>query len=143
MITFEGEAIYELIPQRKPMMMVDAFYGATESEADTGFTIANDNIFCIDGFFVEPGLIEHIAQSASALTGYQALVANRPPPLCLIGEVKKCRIYFLPRAGDTLRTHIRILSEALDVSLFSAETIVDGETVVLCQMKIYNKSLSC
>ena len=139
MITIQGEAIFELIPQRKPMMMVDAFYGATESEADTGFTIANDNLFCNDGLFVEPGLIEHIAQSASVLAGYQALVANRPSPLCLIGEVKKCRIFFLPRTGDTLRTHIRILSEALGVSLLSAETIVGGETVVRCQMKIYNK----
>ena len=131
------EAIKNLIPQREPMIMVDAFYEATESEAETGLTIANNNLFCNDGLFTEPGLIEHIAQSASAFAGYKALLANKPAPTGFIGEVKKCRFHFLPRAGEELRTHIRILTEVLGVSLLTAETIVDGQTVVQCQMKIF------
>lgn len=133
----QGEAILELIPQRDPMIMIDALYGATESEADTGLTIANDNLFCSEDVFEEPGLIEHIAQSASAFAGYLAKTANRPTPLGFLGEVKKFRIHFLPHAGDVLHTHIRILAEALGVSLLAAETKVNGETAVQCQMKIY------
>ena len=136
---FTGEAIKALIPQREPMLMVDAFYPATEWEADTGLTIANDNLFCKDGFFTESGLIEHIAQSASALAGLKALSANKPPPLGLLGEVRKCRIHFLPCAGDKLHTHIHILSEALNVSLLTAETTANGKTAVQCQMKIFIK----
>ena len=137
MIEIRNEAIKNLIPQREPMIMVDTFHEATESEANTGLTIANDNLFCYDGLFTEPGLVEHIAQSASAFAGFKALLAKKKPPLGFIGEVKKCWIYFLPRVGDKLQTHIRILTEVLNVSLLAAETIVNGEIAVQCQMKIY------
>ena len=132
-----GKAIMELIPQRDPMIMIDVFFGATDSEADTGLTITKDNLFCNAGVFEESGLVEHIAQSASAFAGYKARLANRPAPTGLIGEVKKFRIYFLPQAGDTLHTHIRILSEALGISLLVAETLVNDEVAVCCQMKIF------
>ena len=135
----KGEGIKELIPQRFPIIMVDTFYGATDSEADTGLTVADDNLFCCEGSFAEPGLVEHIAQSASAFAGYKAKVKNQPTPIGFIGEVKKFRINFLPRTGDKLLTHIRILSEVLGVSLLTAETTVNGEIAAQCQMKIFIK----
>jgi predicted hotdog family 3-hydroxylacyl-ACP dehydratase len=139
MAEIRGEGIKELIPQREPIVMVDTLYGATESEADTGLTVADGNLFCSDGYFTEPGLVEHIAQSVSAFAGYRAKTENRPVPLGLIGEVKKFRIHFMPRAGDRLRTHIRILSEAFGVFLLTAETEVNGEIAALCQMKMFIK----
>jgi len=148
MVNIRGEAIKELIPQREPMLMIDTFYDATVTEtdtgyavteADTGYTVAKDSLFCSDYGFEEPGLVEHIAQSASAMAGYKAKLTNEPTPLGFIGEVKKCRIHFLPRAGDELRTHIRILSELFGVSLLAAETKVNGELAVQCQMKIFIK----
>ena len=135
----KGEAIRELIPQREPMIMIDALCEATESEAVTGLTVTEDNLFCSNDLFEEPGLVEHIAQSASAFAGYKAKVANRLTPLGFIGEVKKCRIHFLPHVGDVLRTHICVLSEALGVSLLTAETGVNGDVAVQCQIKIYIK----
>jgi len=131
-----GEAIKELIPQRDPMIMIDVFYDATESEAVAGLTICEKNLFCENGYFTEAGLIEHIAQSASAFAGYKAKVAGKPTPIGFLGEVRKCRINFLPRAGDELRTHIRTLTEVNSITLLEAETTVNGKTVVQCQMKI-------
>jgi len=139
MAEIKGEGIKELIPQRDPIIMVDTFYGATDDEADTGLTIAEDNLFCSEGLFGEPGLVEHIAQSASAFAGYKAKVKNEPTPVGFIGEVKKFRIHFLPHSGDALHTHIRILSEVLGISLLTAETKVNGEVVAQCQMKIFIK----
>ena len=135
----KGEGIKDLIPQRDPMIMVDTFYGATESDADTGLVVAEDNLFCSEGVFMEPGLVEHIAQSASAFAGYKAKVKNEPTPIGYIGEVKKFRINFLPCRGDELRTHIRIISEIFGVSLLTAETTVNGEVAAQCQMKIFIK----
>jgi len=137
MVAIRGEAIRELIPQRDPMIMLDVFYDATVSEANTGFTISNDTIFSSGGFLTEPGLIEHIAQSASAFAGYKAKIANEPTPLGFIGEVKKFHIHFLPCVGDELITHIFILSEALGVSLLAVDTKVNGKIAVEGQMKIY------
>jgi len=137
MVNIRGEAIKALIPQREPMLLLDVFYDATETEAETGLTVSEDNLFCWDGWLKEPGLVEHIAQSASAFAGYKAKLANRQTPLGFIGEVRKCRIHFLPKVGDELRTTIRILTEVLGVSLLSAETKANGATVVQCQMKIF------
>jgi predicted hotdog family 3-hydroxylacyl-ACP dehydratase len=139
MAEIRGEGIKELIPQREPIIMVDAFYGATESEADTELVVSDDNLFCSEGCFTEPGLVEHIAQSASAFAGYKAKVENRPAPIGFIGEVKKFHIHFLPRTGDRLYTHICILSEVLGVSLLTGETRVNGEIAAQCRMKIFIK----
>jgi predicted hotdog family 3-hydroxylacyl-ACP dehydratase len=141
MTKIRGEGIKELIPQRDPIMMLDVFDGATatDTEADTGLTLTDDNLFCSEGFFQEPGLIEHIAQSASALAGYKAKIKNKSTPVGFIGEVKKFRIHFLPRSSDVLCTHIRIVSEVLGISLITAETRVNDAVAAQCQMKIYIK----
>ncbi|MDR1724194.1 MAG: hydroxymyristoyl-ACP dehydratase [Tannerella sp.] len=131
--------INDLIPQREPMIMLDAFFWATDSEACTGLTVADDNLFCGEGFFTEPGLIEHIAQSASAFAGYQAKIAGRPVPIGLIGEVKKFRINFLPCTNSKLCTHLRIISEVFNVTLISAETKVNDSIAAEGLMKIYVK----
>ena len=137
MLEIRGEAIKNLMLQREPMIMVDVLYEVAESEAETGFTVAKDTLFCSEGSFTEPGLIEHIAQTASVFAGYNASLKNKPVPLGFIGEVKKCRIYFLPLVNDELRTHIHVISEIFGVTLLSAETKVNGKTAVQCQMKIY------
>lgn len=134
---FEGEQIKKLIPQRDPIIMIDSLYDATEFEANTGLSILEDNFFCENGKFTEPGLIEHIAQSASAFAGYTAYAQNKPAPIGFLGEVKKLHIYKLPVIGSHLRTHIHIISEAMGISLLSAETITDtGIQIAECKMKI-------
>ena len=54
-----------------------------------------------------------------------------------IGEIKKCVIARLPKAGESLVTEIDIVSEVGDISLARAVTRVGGETVCECQMKIF------
>lgn len=134
---YQGEQIKELIPQRFPIMMVDTLYEADETDCLTGLTISQDNMFCEEGEFIEPGLIEHIAQSASAHAGVKAKMKNEPTPVGYIGEVKKFKLGAKPKAGASLITTIHIVSEVQNVSLIKAETKVDGEVVASCQMKIF------
>lgn len=137
---FEGEGIKELIPQRYPIMMVDTFYDATELECNTGLTILEDNIFCENGLLLEPGIIEHIAQSASAHAGYkEKLKKSENPPVGYIGEVKKFKLNRKPKIGEELKTNIKITSEVMNVSLIKTETKVDDELIASCQMKIFIK----
>ncbi|MDR2765034.1 MAG: hydroxymyristoyl-ACP dehydratase [Tannerella sp.] len=134
---FEGEQLCDLIPQRAPMVMVDVFYEGNDTEAFTGLTVHPDNLFCVDGKLTEPGLIEHIAQSASALAGYRAFRKQQPAPVGYIGEIRKLNLFRLPATGESLRTSIRILSEIMNVSLLTAETLSGDEVVVSGQMKIF------
>lgn len=137
---YEGEGIKELIPQRHPIMMVDTFYDATEMECNTGLTILKDNIFCEKGSLLEPGIIEHIAQSASAHAGYKEKLKNSlNPPIGYIGEVKKFKLFRKPNVGEHLRTNIKIASEVMNVSLIKTETRVNEEIIASCQMKIFIK----
>ena len=65
----QGDALLELIPQRNPIIMVDAFYGMQENESYTSLTLTDNNIFVHNGKFDECGIIEHIAQSCATKTG--------------------------------------------------------------------------
>lgn len=39
-----------------------------------------DNVFCIDSQLIEPGIIEHSAQSAAAFAGYRYFLGGRGAP---------------------------------------------------------------
>jgi len=134
-----GEAIFQLIPQRPPIVMVDVVWSATDTEAETGLTIQEDNIFVRDGRFREPGMIEHIAQSAAAFAGYDAFTRDEEPKLGYIGEIKDCNLNVLPKVGDELRTTIQLVAEVGGIRLISAETKVKDEVVAGCMMKIFLK----
>ena len=135
---YQGEDIKKLIPQRDPIMMVDKFYCAEGENAETGLTIKENNYFIEeDGMMAEPGLIEHIAQSASAFAGHKALVAGDPLPVGYIGEVKKFHCYSRPAVGAELHTIITMGAEVNGVTLLSGKTSVDGVVVADTQMKIF------
>ncbi len=136
---FVGDALYRLIPQRPPIVMVDALADATDDGANTALTVATDNIFCSEGRLREPGLIEHIAQSAAAFAGFATYKQGLPPKLGYIGELKKIRINVLPLVGDTLRTTLHVLGEAAGITLLEAETRVGDTVVASGQMKIFIK----
>lgn len=133
------EDIKELLPQRAPILMVDELLEANGEEAQTSFIVPPGNFFLDEeGRLEASGLIEHIAQSASAFAGYRATLAGASePPVGYIGEVKDFRCHHCPQVGDELRTTIRLGPEVEGVMLLSGETRV-GETVVAeTQMKIF------
>jgi len=138
-VIFRDESIYQLIPQRPPIVMVDVVWSATDEGAETGLTIREDNIFVQKGLFREPGLIEHIAQSAAAFAGYGTFVRGEQPKLGFIGEIKECIFHQLPRVGCELHTTIRMIAVVKGISLISAETTCEGQPVANCQMKIFIK----
>ncbi len=134
---FKGEELEKLLNQRPPILMVDALYNAEGDQAEAGLTIDASNIFVVDGELTEAGVIEHIAQSASAFVSYRANQGNAKALLGFIGEVKKLKfVGSLPQVGQTLKTTISITSEVMGITLFTAKSKVGEEVVVECQMKL-------
>lgn len=136
---FTDADLFALIPQRPPIVMVDLLQNVTESEADTGLFIKEDNIFTQNGQLQEPGLIEHIAQSAAAFAGFRGYASGEEPKLGYIGELKRLFLYARPDVGARLSTHLRVLGEAAGITLLAAETRVGDEVVATGQMKIFLK----
>ena len=130
--------IRELIPQRPPILLVDGLESVEGDTAVSTLTVRADNCFTDEeGVLSEAGVVEHIAQSASALAGYKAVEAGATtPPVGYIGEVKKFRLHRLPHIGETLRTTIRFGTEVEGVTLLSAETRSGEELIASTQMKI-------
>lgn len=132
-----GEEIFRLIPQRPPMVMVDVLYSADETGGRTGLTVSPANVFCINGFLTEPGLIEHSAQSAAAFAGYRYFLAGEDPHVGLIGEIKTFRIARTPKTGETLKTNVNVIGEAMGMSLVETETFSGDEKIAGGQIKIF------
>lgn len=132
-------SIKQLIPQRDPILMVDELLEVDGERATACLTVRPGNIFLSDaGTLEESGVIEHIAQSASAFAGYKAIMAGASePPVGYIGEVKKFRSIRRPVLGERLVTTIEMGTEVNGVTLLSAYTLVEDEKVAETQMKIY------
>ena len=114
---YKGAEILQLIPQRNPFIMVDEFEAReapTSKESLTGASCATSLYVRLDNYFTLPngelsesGLIEHIAQSASALAGYVAVEQGATqPPVGMIAELKHFNCLRRPHAGDQVTTRV-------------------------------------
>ena len=133
--------IKKLIPQRSPIIMVDELLCVNGEEVTCQLTVRQDNFFIDDdGLMAEPGLIEHIAQSASAFAGYRDVEAGATePPVGYIGEVKNFHLYKRPNVGDILTTTITMGPEVEGITIIRGETKIGEETIADTQMKIFVK----
>ncbi len=135
---YSGDEIKQLIPQRDPIVMVDALIDVEGDVCHTALTVAEDNFFveADDRLMAEPGLIEHIAQSASAFEGYRYAQQGLPAPVGYIGEVKKFHCYRRPAIGERLETTITMGPKVNEITIITGETRVGDEVVADTQMKI-------
>lgn len=127
--------ILKLIPQRPPMVMIDALIYYDASKVISGYMIPKDNLFVQNTKFTEPGLIEHMAQTVALYTGYHFYINNMQAPEGYIGAVKGVEINKLPNVGDQLETEVIILQEIMGVTLVKGTTRLHGEVIMTAQMK--------
>ncbi|MGK0385891.1 MAG: 3-hydroxyacyl-[acyl-carrier-protein] dehydratase [Patiriisocius sp.] len=128
--TIEG-----LIPQKKPFVMVDALLAFTSDTITAGLTISEDNLFTDDGFFREPGIIEHMAQSVALHTGYDFFLKKEQAPTGYIGAIKKISVTKLPKIDDSLETTVQIIQEFMGITLVEINTYCNGELIASGEMK--------
>ena len=129
--------IIDLIPQRPPMVMIDQLELCTIDITITNFTIKADNIFCKDGLFNEPGLIENIAQTAAARAGYIAKQKNEEPVVGFIGSVKRLKINALPKVGSQITTSVESMHDIGNVSIVKGVIKQNNEVIAECEMNIF------
>ncbi|MEI6124539.1 MAG: hydroxymyristoyl-ACP dehydratase [Bacteroidota bacterium] len=136
----QGDDVLKLIPQRPPIVMVDALISAQDKKTVSGFTVKADNIFVKDGYLLEPGIIENIAQSAAMGVGYMCNLNNKKVPLGFIGAIKNLNIYMLPQIADIMHTEIQVDYEVFDATLITGRVYVNEVLIAQAEMKIFLKS---
>jgi predicted hotdog family 3-hydroxylacyl-ACP dehydratase len=132
-----GDNILTLIPQRPPMVMIDALVSAGEERAESTLVISNKNIFIKNGILREPGLVENIAQTAAARIGYICRQEKKPVPIGFIGAVQKLVIHKLPGAGKQIKTIIEIKNQVMNVTIITGTIWFEGDIIAQCEMKIF------
>ena len=133
----KGEDIKKLIPQREPFMMVDGFEATDDNNAVTTLSVSGDNYFLLpDDTMAETGLIEHLAQSCSALAGSLAKDSEHPP-VGLIGEVKHFNCYRRPRINEQIKSTITFGMSFGNVTLATGQACVGEELIADINLKIF------
>ena len=132
-----GEAIKEYIPQREPIVMVDAFYGIVDNKSFSGLTVKEENILIENGLLSEAGIVEHIAQSCALRVGFIYRQQQLPIPTGYIGAIKNMKILNLPQKGQNLFTTITVLQEIFDITLVSVEVKAAQTLIATGEMKIF------
>ncbi len=137
-VMYSGDGIKTFIPQREPMLMVDKLFACDESTVETGLKVLDSNIFVYEGGVVsEAGMIEHIAQSAACFAGYNDWINNRPIVLGYIAEIKKFALSAAAHVGDELVSSLKVVSQAMNITLMDATTTIDGKVAASCKIKIF------
>jgi predicted hotdog family 3-hydroxylacyl-ACP dehydratase len=118
------------------MVMIDTLVHAGEKSAGGKLFISADNIFCRDGKLQEAGMVEFVAQTAAAWTGYLQREAGRPVSLGYIGSIKNLVVNSLPAGNTEITSEIVVDSELLGYTIITGRVIQSGNVLMQCEMRI-------
>lgn len=127
----------QYIPQAPPFQMVDRLITTNEAQTICSFTIPEAHIFVDQGVFMESGIIEHMAQTAAAGSGYSAALNDKAAPVGFIGAIKNFKLQALPKVGETIVTTITVQHIIGDVQVVIAETKMAESVIASAEFKIF------
>jgi 3-hydroxymyristoyl/3-hydroxydecanoyl-(acyl carrier protein) dehydratase len=128
--------ILDLIPQRPPMQMIDKLMHADERSATGSLYIQPNNLFCENGFLREPGILEFIAQTAAAFTGYRKKLSQQDVTEGYIGAIKNLVVSTLPSANHEIRSEIVVENEIVGFTIVSGKVFDENQVIASCEMRI-------
>ena len=129
--------IFDYIPQRPPMVMIDKLTHCDDKKTCTSFLIKPENIFCENGFFQAPGLIENIAQTAAARDGFAVQKLDRTPRIGFIAAIKELNIIFLPEVNTEICSEVTIETEIMGFTLMHGKVFSNQKLAAECEMRIF------
>jgi len=155
--------VLELLPQRPPFIMIDKMTYFDLKSAKTVFTVNEDNLFCCDGVMEEAGLVENIAQTCAARTGFKQRLKNsgflfddsspvmtdsdfllrneacaiEKVKIGVIGMINMLEIKRCPLVGERLETSMDIEEEFFSITFVRSEVKIGDEIIATCRMKLF------
>jgi predicted hotdog family 3-hydroxylacyl-ACP dehydratase len=136
-MSFEIQNAMDLIPQGIPFVFVDNLTYIDDKTSHGVFKIPAENIFVKSGFYSASGMVESMAQTASAGTGYLCIKNNKKVPIGYIGAVQKLEVFDWPPANAEITMEINLITNILQVSLVSGIVKYGEKLLASCEMKIF------
>ena len=128
--------IATLLPQGPPFILVDKLLFSDETVSRTSFRITVGSPLVDQGRFTEGGLLENIAQTAAAGSGYYALQTGGTVAAGFIVSVSNFMITSLPQVGDELLTETTVEARIPDIIVISGVVNCRERVIATCEMKI-------
>ena len=128
--------ILDLLPQRRPFVMVDSLLYCDLTVTRTQLEVRADNIFNDGGHLSTAGICENIAQTCASRIGYLSIASGQPVRLGFIGAITNLQVYRTPVTGETLVTEINVLQEVFNITLVHAVVKCGDETIAETDLKI-------
>ena len=132
--------VLPFIPQRPPFVMIDKVLHADGTVSETSFTIREGHLFVEEGAFNESGLVENMAQTAAAGTGFKAQQDGQPAPVGFIGALKGLQIIELPKVGETITTTITFVHQVMNAHIVQGVVRIGDREIASCELKIFLQS---
>lgn len=136
MSLFSKYDILELLPQRRPFVMIDSLLYCDMAVTRTSLEVREDNIFNDGGHLSTAGICENIAQTCAARLGYLSLSSGQPVRLGFIGAISNMQMSRTPRTGEVLVTEINVLQEVFNITLVHAVVRSGDEIIAETDLKI-------
>jgi len=128
--------IREILPQRSPFLFVDRLLSCTLDEAVTEFSVSSSCVLAENGRAGCSAIMENMAQSCAALTGYVSkYILHLPVKIGYIGSVRKLEMVRQPAAGEILWTRVHKREEIFGIMLSDVEVFSGNELVAKAMVK--------
>ena len=132
-----GAEVEQYLPQRPPMILVDTLWSIDDTRIVSGLRVHPELIFAEDGLLHEPGILEHVAQTAALGAGYGSRQSGAQVRIGFIGSYKDVRILRLPGTGEVLRTTLVITHVFGNCTAYTAEVESAGAPVAYMEIKLF------
>jgi predicted hotdog family 3-hydroxylacyl-ACP dehydratase len=135
-----SQDVLRSLPHRPPFVMIDEIVARADAPPLSRFTIREDNVLLVDGYFSASGLVENMAQTAGAAPGLEVSSGGKAPQLGYIGAVKDLVIHELPRVGEMLETETVQVHQVMNALIVRGTVRCNGKLLASCELKIFLQS---
>ena len=136
-MSFQPVPAEDYLPQKAPFAMVDELLYVDDKTTQARLRIREDNVMAPAGFFSSGGMVEAMAQTAAAGTGFLHRQKGQDVPVGYIGAIQNLVVTGWPSWNDLIRMEVKQVTQVLQVSLVSGEVWLKNEMIARCDMKIF------
>jgi predicted hotdog family 3-hydroxylacyl-ACP dehydratase len=130
--------IERLLPQRRPMLLLDRLLSCTASEGTADTLISPGNLFRLpDDTIHAAALFELMAQTYAAVHGYQNQLAGKPVSIGYLAGITRAVVRGAARVGDRLTVGVRQTALFQPFVRAEARVVRDGETLAEGELTLF------
>lgn len=133
--------VLQFLPQRPPVVMISALLEAGADGTLSSLTIAEENVFVENGILSESGLMENIAQTAAAGTGFKHHLENSPVPVGFIASVRSFQVFDFPKVNSVIYTRVKEIQEVMGVLIVEGQVTIGDTIVATAEMRIFTPEI--